>query len=51
MSADVNRVEAWAVEFLVNHSKLLQVISDGGGNLSVMQYDKQVRGGGGAAVA
>jgi hypothetical protein len=42
LSADVNRVESWAVEFLVNHTKLVQVAADGGGNISVLAYDKQV---------
>jgi hypothetical protein len=42
LSADVNRLESWAVEFLVNHTKLVQVAADGGGNISVLAYDKQV---------
>lgn len=52
LSSDVNRVEAWSVDFLVNHTKLIQVVTDGGGNISVMQYDKGVShtGGGVGAV-
>jgi hypothetical protein len=44
LSADVARVESWSVDFLVIRNKLLQVVADGGGNISVLQYDKQVCG-------
>jgi hypothetical protein len=43
LSCDTDRLEVWAVEFLPNGSRLNQVMADGGGNLTVLVYDKQVR--------
>jgi hypothetical protein len=43
LSADTERLDAWAVEFMPNASKLSQVMADGGGNLTVFMYDKAVR--------
>jgi hypothetical protein len=40
---DPERLDAWAVEFMPNGSKLSQVMADGGGNLTVFMYDKTVR--------
>jgi hypothetical protein len=42
LSSDSHRIESWAVNFCANNKKLLQVVADGGGNIHVMQYDKEV---------
>lgn len=39
LSADTERLDAWAVEFMPNGAKLSQVLADGGGNLTVFMYD------------
>lgn len=44
LSADTERLDAWAVEFMPNGAKLSQVLADGGGNLTVFMYDMKVRG-------
>ena len=44
LSQDTDRLDAWVVEFMPNANKLSQVLADGGGNLTVLLYDKTVRG-------
>ncbi|KAF6256641.1 CPSF A subunit region-domain-containing protein [Scenedesmus sp. NREL 46B-D3] len=39
LSADTERLNAWAVEFMPNAARLSQVMADGGGNLTVFMYD------------
>lgn len=39
----MERLDATTVEFLVNGKALSQVLADGGGNLTVLAYDKAVR--------
>eukprot|EP00775_Hariotina_reticulata_P005379 gene5379-5614_t len=41
VSQDYDKLEAWAVEFMPNATKLSQVMADGGGNLTVLVYDRK----------
>lgn len=42
LSSDSHRIESWAVNLCANNKKLLKVVADGGGNIHVLQYDKDV---------
>lgn len=39
---DMERLDATAVEFMANGKILSQVLGDGGGNITVLAYDKTV---------
>lgn len=39
---DMERLDATVVEFMANGKILSQVLADGGGNLTVLAYDKMV---------